>query len=512
MGEISMAGNKDRVLAIDIGTSSVRCMVFASDGTIHARSQIKYPTIKPKPFFEEQDPDLVRDETLAAIDKCLHQSTAFPKRIAAIAFSSQMYSVFPVDPQGKPLYGNILWCDARAEAQAEDLKALPVAKYLYHVTGCPVNSIYPLAKLLWLREKEPDVFKKAVRFISIKEYITEYLTMEYAVDYSMMSGTGMCDIANYRWDSKALEVAGISSQKLSRPVSADETLPFRNTALLHSWNLPEDVMVFPGGGDGPLANLGSGASEPGAVNIDLGTSGAARVGVDRPLDGAAGGLWCSCLTPSRRTLGGILTNVGNAYQWLCERLTGFTSGGPTEAEMSRLDAAANDIPPGAEGVIFLPYLRKPRSPWWDSSLKGCILSLRSDHHAGHITRALFEAIAYDAKVIIESMNRLSPIKKEIVVTGGFAKNRFMVQLLSDVFGREIAVPENNEGSIAGAALIALKGSGLTPDYAFTGETNRRYSRFTPNAKSAKRYAELGGEYEKIVTAFQKFWRQQEAGQ
>ncbi|MDR2477738.1 MAG: gluconokinase [Treponema sp.] len=506
-----MAGNKDCVLAVDIGTSSVRCMVFVPDGTIHARSQIKYPTIKPKPYFEEQDPDLVRDETLAAIDECLRQSTAFPERIAAIAFSSQMYSVFPVDLRGKPLYGNILWCDARAEAQAEALKALPVAEELYRVTGCPVNSIYPLAKLLWLREKEPDVFKKAAHFISIKEYITEYLTMEYAVDCSMMSGTGMCDIANYCWDLKALELTGIGAQKLSRPVSADEALPFRNTALLHRWNLPEDVAVFSGGGDGPLANLGSGASKPGAVNIDLGTSGAARVVVDRPLDGGSGGLWCYCLTPSQWTLGGILTNVGNAYQWLCECLTGFTSGGPTEGEMSRLDVAANDIPPGAEGVIFLPYLRKPRSPWWDSSLKGCILGLRSDHHAGHITRALFEAIAYDAKVIIESMNRLSPIKKEIVVTGGFAKNHFMAQLLSDVFGREVAVPENNEGSIAGAALIALKGSGLTPDYTFTGETNRRYSRFTPNVKNAKRYAELGSEYVKTVAVFQNFWQQQGAG-
>jgi gluconokinase len=487
-------------------------MVFTPDGMTHANSQIKYTTIKPKPYFEEQDPDLVRNETLAAIAACLRQPRAFPERVAAIAFSSQMYGVFPVDARGNPLWRNILWCDGRAEEQAEALRALPAAKELSRVTGCPINSIYPLAKLLWLREKEPEVFKNAARFISIKEYITWRLTMEWAVDYSMMSGTGMCDIANYRWDKKALEAAGICAEKLSRPVNAGEALAFRNTALLREWNLPEDVAVFSGGGDGPLANLGSGASEPGAINIDLGTSGAIRVVVDKPLDGAAAGLWCYCLTPSRWTLGGILTNVGNAYQWLCERLTGFTSGGAAETEMAALDAAAKDIPPGAEGVVFLPYLRKARSPWWDSALKGGIVGLRPDHHAGHIARALFEAIAYDARMIIEAMNRLSPVKKEIVVTGGFGKTSFMAQLLSDVFGREIAVPENNEGSIAGAAMIALKGCGLTPDYGFiTGNGSRRV-RFAPNEQASMRYAELGDQYKKTVGMFQDFWRRRGGAQ
>ena len=206
--------DKDRVLAVDIGTSSVRCMVFAPDGTVHARSQIKYCTIKPLPYYEEQDPDRVRDDFFTAIADCLNQPSACPQRVAAIAFSSQMYSIFPVDTQGKPLHNSILWSDGRAEKQAEALKVLPIAEELYRVTGCPVNSIYPLAKILWLRENESEIYKKAARFISIKEYITERLTMEWAVDYSMMSGTGMCDIANHCWDKKALELTGLSPEKL----------------------------------------------------------------------------------------------------------------------------------------------------------------------------------------------------------------------------------------------------------------------------------------------------------
>jgi len=321
----------------------------------------------------------------------------------------------------------------------------------------------------------------------------------------MMSATGMCDIANHCWDKKALELTGLSPEKLSRPVSADELLPFRNTALLREWNLPEDVKVFSGGGDGPLANLGSGAAEPGAVNIDLGTSGAARVAVDKPVDGSGGGLWCYCLTQRLWTLGGILTNVGNAYQWLCENISGFSSGAPAETEMKKLDAEVNKLSPGAEGVVFLPYLRKPRSPWWDSSLKGCILGLRSDHHVGHIARALYESVAFDAKIIIDAMARHMMVEK-IVVTGGFTKNRFIIQMLSDVLGREISVPENAEGSIAGAALIALKGSGLTPGYTFAEEAVKQQTVFCPDREKTMRYAELSNDYAKTVKLFQDFWR------
>jgi gluconokinase len=484
-------------------------MVFAPDGTVYARSQIKYSTLKPEPYYEEQDPDQVRNDTFAAISSCLAQPSAVPSRIAAIAFSSQMYSVFPVDTKGKPLYRCILWSDGRSEKQAEALKVLPIAEKLYRVTGCPINSIYPLAKILWLRENESEIYKKAERFISIKEYITERLTMEWAVDYSMMSATGMCDIANHCWDKEALELTGLNAERLSRPVSADEALPFRNTALLREWNLPEDVVVFSGGGDGPLANLGSGAAEPGAVNIDLGTSGAVRVAVDKPVDGAIGGLWCYCLTQARWTLGGILTNVGNAYQWLCESLSGFSGAVPVETEMARMDTEIKKILPGAEGVIFLPYLRKPRSPWWDSSLKGCILGLRSDHHIGHITRALFESIAYDAKVIIDAMTQLSAIKGKIVVTGGFTKNSFITQMLADILGKELSVPENAEGSIAGAALIALKGSGLIENYAFATESVIPQNVFYPDPGKTERYAELCRNYMNTVTMFQNYWKQQE---
>ena len=506
-----MSTGKDRVLAVDIGTSSVRCMVFAPDGTVHARSQIKYSTIKPQPYYEEQDPDRVRDDTFAAIAACLAQPAALPRQIAAIAFSSQMYSVFPVDAQGKPLCFSILWSDGRSEKQAEALKALPIAEELYRVSGCPVNSIYPLAKILWLRENKSEIYKKAARFISIKEYITERITMEWVVDYSMMSATGMCDIAKHCWDKKALELTGLGTEKFSRPVSADEVLPFRNKELLREWNLCEDVIVFSGGGDGPLANLGSGAAEVGYVNIDLGTSGAARVAVDKPVDGSAGGLWCYCLTQKRWTMGGIITNVGNAYQWLCENISGFSSGAPAETEMPKLDAQVNKLSPGAEGVVFLPYLRKPRSPWWDSSLKGCIMGLRSDHHAGHIARALYESIAFDAKIIIDAMARLSTIK-QIVVTGGFTKNRFIIQMLSDVLGREISVPENAEGSIAGAALIALKGSGLTKEYNFAVEAVKPQNVFCPDREKTGRYAELCDAYVRTVKLFQNYWKQQEEQQ
>ena len=496
-----MTHNCDRVLAVDIGTSSVRAMVFDPSGEIKARSQIEYGVLRPEPYHEEQDPDILRSETFRAIDACLASAGAEPGKIGGLSFSSQMYGIFPLDRDGKPLLFNILWSDGRAEAQAARLKKARNAHDLYSATGCPMNSIYPLAKLNWIRETRPEIFAKAARFVSIKEYVLASIVGEWVVDLSLASATGLLDLRRKGWNAEALAAAGVEEGRLSKPVAGDAALPFRSAELLARWKLSPEVKVFPGGGDGPLANLGSGASTFGAVNIDLGTSGAARVVVDAPTADEHGSLWCYCLAEGRWVYGGILSNVGNAYQWLASNLAFFASEEPAASRFDKLNAFAEETRPGAEGVFFLPYLRKARSPYWNENLTGTIYGLRAGHDARHVTRALLEAIAYDLAEIVDIMNARGKITSPVILTGGLSKTDVVARILADVLEREILVPECGEGSIAGAAILALKGLGLVESLNFRGSGERSAKVHAPAAKNSAVYREARGVYRGLVRLF-----------
>jgi gluconokinase len=474
-----------RVLAVDIGTSSVRAMVFDATGKISARARICYGTVRPAPYFEEQDPDLVRDEVFRAIALCLAEPGADPGSIDAIAFSSQFYSLIAVDAEDRPLTWNILWSDGRAERQAAALKAAHGPLGLYSRTGCQMNSIYPLAKIVWLREVMPDLFARAARFVSIKEYVTRPLIDAWAVDHSMASTTGLFDIRTHDWDTAALSAAGIERAQLSRPVSGLAAFPLCAGSPLRDCGLRNDVKVFLGAGDGPLANLGSGASAIGAVNIDLGTSGAARCIVDAATTDADANLWCFCLTDRLWAYGGIVTNVGNAYQWLASHF-GSAAGVSDDEAFAAMDRHAAAVAPGSDGVYMLPYLRKARAPHWDGRLKATIYGLTADHGVGHMARALLEAVAYDLRTIIAIMARRVTIHSPIVLTGGLSRSPIMGQLLADVLRLPVETPASGEGSIAGAAILALAGLGAVDRFAFAGGTPRGRL-FEPAAAAADRY-------------------------
>ncbi len=485
----------DHILAVDIGTSSVRAMVFDAFGTVHGRTRIGYGTVRPHPGFEEQDPDRVRADTYRAIALCLEENGVTPGRIGAIAFSSQLYGVIALDADDKPLTRNIVWSDARAEAEAEELKDRFGTLGLYADTGCPGSALFPIAKLLWLSRNRPDIADRAARYVSIKEYVTQPLIAAWAVDHSMASATGLFNIRRRAWHGVALEATGLDERQLSEPVSGLQPFALVSPGPLDGLGLRPDVKIFLGGGDGPLANLGSGAARHGAINIDLGTSGAARCVVDRPVTDDAASLWCFCLADTSWAYGGILTNAGNTWDWFGALLESGSA--EREQALSRLGQAAAGVEPGANGLHALPYLRKPRSPTWDARLTGVFWGLTPEHGRGHLGRALVEAMAYDLKSVVGIMNAQVETEPTVTLTGGLARMPLLPQMLADVLDRPIRVPEEGEGSIAGAALLGAMGLGLIDTPAFLDEPASP-AEFTPDPASAARYRDLYREHLRLV--------------
>lgn len=491
---------RETMLTVDIGTSSARAAVFHADGSITGLSQIKYDVLRPAPFMEEQEPDTIRQAVYAVIRTCLAHPGICHDAIRGIVFSSQMYSVFPIDADGRPLHNSILWSDGRAEDEAAALRAENRHDALYRETGCPVNSIYPLSKILWLKRHRPELCARAARYVSIKEYVLEPLISDWVTDYSMASGTGLFDGSKDLWSPRALETAALAEDQLPRLVPGDQPLALRNDDLRREWGLPAGIRVFSGGGDGPLANLGSGAFASGEVNIDLGTSGALRVVADSPVLDDEGRLWRYSIVPGRWAFGGILSNVGNAWQWLASNIAAFGSDENPEETVRRLSALLADIPMGADGVYFLPYLRKVRAPYWDDRLRGAVFGLTAAHDMRHLARAMLEAIAFDLAEIIDIAHQQVAVSPALILTGGLSQSVIVPQLLADVMNRAIVIPDHSEGSLAGAAIVGLKGAGLLDDFMFArrGEDSRK--RFQPDPMRHEHYRTQRVKYASLVAA------------
>jgi gluconokinase len=234
--------------------------------------------------------------------------------------------------------------------------------------------------------------------------------------------------------------------------------------------------------------------------VDLGTSGAARAIADQAVTDETASLWCFCLTESLWAYGGIVTNVGNSYQWLGERL--LAPGKPLGEGYELMNRLAAEAAPGSDGLLFMPYLRKARSPYWDGRLKGTIYGLNADHGPGQVARALLEAVAYDLRAILALMAERIETESHIVFTGGLARSPILPQLLADVLGREVRAPEDQEGSVTGAAIMALRGIGAIPDLRFQGGP-RPYRSWRPDPGIAAGYDRSYARYAKLVAAMRE---------
>ncbi len=490
---------KDKVLAVDIGTSSVRVIIVDVNGRILHKEQMSYDVIIVNQYMQEQDPDILCNTVFKTIKNCMINSKVDQKSIKGIGFSCQMYNIFPIDHDGNKLFNMILWSDSRSEEQAERLQMIYGKRYLYETTGCPMNSLFPISKIMWLREKKESIYNKAHKFISIKAYILNKLVGKYVIDYSMASATGLFNIHDLKWDQKALSVIGLSEDKLSIPISGTEVLEVCNDELLNDLGLPKDIELISGGGDGPLANIGSGAYEEGIINVDLGTSGAARVITKKPLIDIDERLWSFAVTREHWAYGGILSNVGNGYKWLIRNIAEFACTQSekdffqiVESELKLLPSAVNDL-------IFIPYLLKARSPYWDDKTKATIYGLTHAHTFVDMVKAYMESIGYNLFSLINIINEQIKVVPYIILTGGLASSEYLGQLLADILGKTVVTLKSNEGSIMGAAIMTLYATGLIDTLTIEG-INEKKMNFKPKMSMHIEYQKKYVKYLKLRTA------------
>jgi gluconokinase len=428
-------------IGIDIGTTATKGMVFTQEGKVVNHCCISYEMYHPKPDWSVQKPS----EVLNAVVNCVENLTKIhtPK---FISFSAAMQSLIAVDVQGNPLTDVILWADNRASEIAKDLRESTLGQRFYKKTGIPIHTFCPMTKILWLKQNEPEIFKKTHKFISLKEYIWHYFTGEYVIDSSMASGTGMMNIECLCWNDEILNFLSISRDKLSSVVSPTYTTK----------SLTKNYTLIIGGGDGALANLGTGAMQKGRMSLTIGTSGAVRLPISTPFIDAKMRTQCYHLVDNQYLTLGAVNNGAIILQWLKEAIL------QTYESFDELILQAQNVPAGSNGLIFVPYLLGERAPIWDASAQGTLLGITINHTKAHFIRATLEGILFGLLSITEI---LLPDKEEreqiiIMASGGFTKNDCWLQIAADIFQMKVAVSQKVEGSAWGAVLIGFMALGI----------------------------------------------------
>jgi gluconokinase len=450
---------RGNVLAVDIGTSATKAVLFDGDARILAMDRQPYPVLTPRGDWAEQDPDRVCAAVMRAMG-AVYRDRPAGIGVDAVAFSAQWYSIMPVGGDDRPLSNYLTWSDRRSAACADQLRRVDGAQRLFQITGCPLDAIYPLSKILWLKAQELD--RPPVRFISIKEYVFRRLFGEYVVDWSMASPSGLFDIRARRWSGEALAAAGISERHLSPLVSPRTVLRRWTPEAVSATGIPQGTPCVIGGGDGALASIGAGAIGEGLAAVNVGTSAAARCLVRQPLQDYAGRLWTYLVDEGWWVIGGIVSSGGIVYDWFAREMAPGGSGADLHAEIDRL---AGTVAPGAEDLLFLPYLSGEQCPVWDPETSGAFVGLTHRHGRGHLARAVLEGMTGSlARVIATIREAVGPIT-EARVTGGLIHSATWLQIAADMFDARISVPTSAEGSALGAAMLAWVALGAESDLA-----------------------------------------------
>jgi len=446
------------VIGIDIGTGSVKAVAVKANGEAIDAVQTHYPSAAA----DESEQDVLA--VYAAFKQCLREiigrQTATPQ---AVCLSAAMHSILAVDEKGEPLMKALLWSDTRSSEIAQNLRQSDEGKRIYKVSGTPLHAMSPLCKIRWLKEFKPELFKNAHKFISVKEFIWQQLFGEYAVDYSIASATGLFNIYSLQWHEEALSFAGISSERLSQPVSTTHKKTGLPSYVAKDLNIPINTAFYIGASDGCLANLGSGCFDESVAAITIGTSAAVRITSPSPIVDEERMIFNYLLDEKTFVCGGATNNGGNTVEWAVEK---FAPQNKEEKIFEEAFRAVENVLAGSKALLFLPYLHGERAPIWDEKSCGVYFGVKSVHNKDCFLRAAMEGVCYSLFDVLSSLEKNLPPVREIKLSGGVAKAKAFVQILADVTGRKILTQDAGDASAIGAAYLALKELNAAEDYAF----------------------------------------------
>lgn len=481
------------VIGVDIGSSNIKAIAFDDSAMPLAESSTPCSFLpnQDNRLWQEQDPEVIFDALLSCIGNVQKTLRGKP---AAVSLGSAMHSLIALDGKDKPLTRCMSWADLRSRELAMALRDTELGRDLHKNTGTPIHPMSPLTKIAWLRQHQPDLFKQAAIFLGIKEFIISKLFNRKLTDYSIASATGLFDIFNHRWYRPALDYAGIDEARLPEPVDSLYMLTGIKADIAASISLPAETPWVIGASDGCLANLGALVFDESEAIITLGTSAALRRQSAHPTNDDLGRIFNYILYRGSYITGGASNNGGYLAQWFAKSLC-------AEPDFERLVTMAETVAPGAEGLLFLPFILGERAPLWDPDVTGAFLGIRSHHGQAHFQRAILEGMLFNLYEIAQVLTSLAGPIPRLHVNGGLARSNTIMQMLTDVFGIPAQINHTEEASARGAAILALLALNRLGDAKVLLERQPAPREFLPDDNRHTRYREIFAQYRASLSAY-----------
>ena len=419
----------EALVGLDVGTTGVKAIAITPAGEVVATAEEGYPLSTPQPGWSEQDPD----DWLRASEQALARLGVEPARVG---FSGQMHGLVCLDEHDRVLRPAILWNDQRTGAECAEIEERVGLERLISLTGNRALPGFTAPKLLWLRRHEPETYSRIRRIVLPKDYVRLRLAGEWAIDAADASGTLLFDVAHRRWSDDVLAALDLPREWL--PPAHEST-------------------EIAGAGDQQAAAVGVGAIEPGVVSVVLGTSGVVLASLPAYAHDPEARVHAFChALPDTWEAMGVMLNAAGALRWFRDA---FAPG----ASFDELTAEAARWPPGAEGLVFLPYLQGERTPHADPDARGAFIGLSLRHDRGALVRAVLEGVAYGLRDSLELLRALGVAPEKGRVSGGGARSPLWLEIVASVLGLSLERTVVEEGSAYGAALLAGVASGVFAD-------------------------------------------------
>ena len=452
------------LLGIDLGTSGTKTVLFSENGSVISSEMVEYPLYQPQNGWAEQDPQDWWNAAVDTIKSVVKNSGVSKDDIVGLGISGQMHGLVMLDENNRVLRPSIIWCDQRTAGECEEITERVGKERLISITANPALTGFTASKILWVRNNQPEIYKKCRKILLPKDYVRYMLTSVFATEVSDAAGMQLLDIKNRCWSDEVLSALEIDKGLLADCYESVEVTGKITKEIAELTGLSENTIVVGGAGDNAAAAIGTGVVCDNKAFTTIGTSGVVYAHTSEMVIDKSGRVHTFCsAVPGEWLVMGVTQGAGLSLKWFRDNFC--TSEVETAKNMNvdpyyLMDKEVETVPIGSNKLIYLPYLMGERTPHLDPDCRGVFFGLSAMHTKKDLLRAVMEGVSYSLNDCMGILNGMGIEIKDMNVCGGGGTSKIWRQMLSDMYNCPVKTVESKEGPALGVAILAAVGAGI----------------------------------------------------
>lgn len=453
-------------LGIDLGTSGTKTVLFDTLGNVIASDTIEYPLYQPKNGYAEQDPADWANAAVNTIKNVLQKSKIDSSDIVGIGISGQMHGLVMLDENNEVIRKSIIWCDQRTEKEVEEMNQKVGREKLIEITANPALTGWTAAKILWVRNNEPENYKRCKHILLPKDYVRFVLTGVYASEVSDASGMQLLDVPHRKWSEEICSLLDIDMNMLPKLYESADITGYITKDAAQMTGLKEGTLVCGGAGDNAAAAVGTGVVKDGLAFTTIGTSGVVFAHTSKvSIDPKGRVHTCCAAVPGQWHIMGVTQAAGLSLRWYRDNFCGDEANVAKLTEKDTYEVMTEEaltVPIGSEKLLYLPYLMGERTPHLDPNARGVFFGLSAVHTKKHLLRAVMEGVSFSLRDCVEICREMNINVSDMTACGGGGTSPLWRQMLSDLYNCPVKTCASKEGPALGVAILAMVAAGVYP--------------------------------------------------